>query len=93
MGSALDAAHEAGLVHRDVKPANILLGAGDHAYLSDFGLARHTISEAGLTRTGGWVGTLDYVAPEQIQAWSTWRRRRQYQARLCHYRTRGYPLT
>ncbi|HEX8082770.1 MAG TPA: protein kinase [Solirubrobacteraceae bacterium] len=67
VGDALDGAHEAGLVHRDVKPANILIGAGDHAYLSDFGLARHAVSDAGLTRTGGWVGTLDYVAPEQIQ--------------------------
>ena len=67
VGSALDAAHAAGLVHRDVKPANILLGPGDHAYLTDFGLARHAVSEAGITRTGAWVGTLDYVAPEQIQ--------------------------
>jgi streptogramin lyase len=67
VASALDAAHAAGLVHRDVKPANVLLGAGDHAYLSDFGLARRTASEAALTRTGRWVGTLDYVAPEQIQ--------------------------
>src|SRR5882724_8475688 len=68
VGAALDAAHEAGLVHRDVKPANILLGTHDHAYLSDFGLARHTLSDSGLTAPGGWVGTLDFVAPEQIRS-------------------------
>ncbi|MEA2217680.1 MAG: hypothetical protein QOJ35_306 [Solirubrobacteraceae bacterium] len=70
IGSALDAAHARGLVHRDVKPGNVLLtGTGDeeHAYLTDFGLAREAASESGLTNTGQWMGTADYVAPEQIE--------------------------
>jgi tRNA A-37 threonylcarbamoyl transferase component Bud32 len=66
IASALDAAHARGLVHRDVKPANILVGEGDRAYLSDFGVVKE-LAGAGMTRTGGFVGTIAYSAPEQIE--------------------------
>jgi serine/threonine-protein kinase len=84
VASALDAAHARGLVHRDVKPANMLLDVGeetgrpDHVYLSDFGLSKEPLAPGRLTATGQFLGTLDYMSPEQFSGRSVDARTDQY---------------
>ncbi|MEX2253327.1 MAG: serine/threonine-protein kinase, partial [Thermoleophilaceae bacterium] len=67
IASALEVAHEQGLIHRDIKPSNAIVTAEDHVYLTDFGLTKRAESASGLTVAAQMLGTIDYVAPEQIE--------------------------
>ncbi|RZS40766.1 serine/threonine protein kinase with extracellular ligand sensor [Herbihabitans rhizosphaerae] len=84
VASALDAAHANGLLHRDVKPSNMLIGPNDHAYLADFGIARSTSAEAtALTESGVLVGSLDYIAPERLSSGTAIDRRSDVYSLAC----------
>jgi hypothetical protein len=70
VGAGLEAAHRAGVVHRDVKPANVLIAGDDgtgHVYLSDFGLTREVTADTRITESGEWLGTVNFMAPEQFE--------------------------
>ena len=67
VGDAVEAAHARDLVHRDIKPGNVLVDPSDHVYLTDFGLTKRADQSKGMTATGMFVGTVDYIAPEQIE--------------------------
>ena len=82
VAKALHAAHEVGLVHRDVKPSNILLDRDDFAYLIDFGIAR-AADDTRLTRTGGMIGTFHYMAPERLGSRRGGCPRRHLRVGLC----------
>ncbi len=85
---ALDFAHEAGVIHRDVKPANVMIDAKGHAKLADFGVARITETEGDqgeATRAGAMVGTPSYMSPEQIQGQTIDRRTDIFSAGILFY--------
>ncbi len=98
VASALDAAHSRGILHRDVKPGNVLVASGpevaEHAYLTDFGLAKLVEAESALTRTGQFMGTLNYAAPEQIVGTNVDRRADVYSLGCVAYHclTGDYPF-
>jgi serine/threonine-protein kinase len=83
---ALDFAHEAGIIHRDVKPANVMIDAAGHAKLTDFGVARMTDGPTGeATRMGKMIGTPSYMSPEQIQGIPLDRRSDVFSAGIIFY--------
>jgi len=89
VADALDAAHDRGLVHRDVKPANVLVDSGDHCYLCDFGLTKRLGEGGATTAIGRIAGTLDYLAPEQIRQGDVDARADQYALACVLYECLG----